>query len=460
MRPFYQLSKKWKGFYWNEDCEKAFQDLKEYLVQAPMLIATEPGEDLFMYLSVSKHAISALLLRNQGVQQPVYYVSKTLVDAEIRYLPLEKLVLALVHATRKLSQYFQAHTIYVLTKYPLQSLLKRSDFTGEIAKWGTRLGSFDIRYRLRSSVKGQVLADFVAEFSPRKQTKVVCHVEVHPWKVFVNGASNAMGARAGIVIITPKGIRLEHSLRLGFRASNNKAEYEALIARLRVILDLGAQEVKVYSNSQLVVNQVQRCFEAKYPPMMEYLQLSNGQAEATNKAIVNRLKKRLEGTKGKWVEELPNILWAYWTTPRRSTGETPFSLTYEAEAVIPAEVNLCSARAASFFPTKNDKLMAKHLDLLEECRELATIRLAEYQQKLAWRYILDVNRREFSTGDLVLQKVVGNTRGTNADKLAPTWEGPYRITTIAGTEAYYLEDLDERPLPRPWNVHNLKKFYH
>ena len=77
----------------------------------------------------------------------------------------KKLVLALVHATRKLSHYFQAHIVYVLTKYPLQSLLKRSNFTGRIAKWGTRLGSFDIRNRPGSSMKGQVLTDFVAEFS-------------------------------------------------------------------------------------------------------------------------------------------------------------------------------------------------------------------------------------------------------------------------------------------------------
>ena len=95
-----------------------------------MLTAPEPGKDLFMYILVTNHAVSAMLLRDQGVQQPVYYISKTLIDAETRYLPLEKLVLALVHATRKLPHYFQAHTVYVLTEYPLQSLLKRSDFTG------------------------------------------------------------------------------------------------------------------------------------------------------------------------------------------------------------------------------------------------------------------------------------------------------------------------------------------
>ena len=118
-RPFYQLLKKWKRFQWNEECDKAFQDLKEYLTRVPMLTALEPGEDLFLYLSVSDHAVSVVLLRDQGVQQPMYNISKTLVDAETRYLPLEKLVLALVHAMRKWPHYFQTHSVYVLTEYPL-----------------------------------------------------------------------------------------------------------------------------------------------------------------------------------------------------------------------------------------------------------------------------------------------------------------------------------------------------
>ena len=99
-------------------------------MQEPMLTAPEPGEDLFMYLSMLEHAVSAMLLRDQGIQQPVYYINKTLFDIKTRYLPLEKLVLALVRATRNLPHYFQTHTAYVLTKYPIQSLLKRFDFTG------------------------------------------------------------------------------------------------------------------------------------------------------------------------------------------------------------------------------------------------------------------------------------------------------------------------------------------
>ena len=117
---FYQLLKKWKGFQWDGECDAAFRDLKDYLMQALVLTAPELGEDLFMYLLMSKNVMSAMLLRDQGVQQPVYCISKTLVDVETRYLPLKKLVLALVHATRKLPQYFQAHTVFVLTEYPLQ----------------------------------------------------------------------------------------------------------------------------------------------------------------------------------------------------------------------------------------------------------------------------------------------------------------------------------------------------
>ena len=99
-------------------------------------------------------------------------------------------------------------------------------------------------------------------------------------------------------------------------------------------------------------------------------------------------------------------------------------------------------------------------DLLEEYRDAAAIRLAEYQQKLARRYNQDVRVREFNAKDLVLRRAVRSIRDTNAGKLAQTWEGPYRITTIAGVGAYYLEDMNEILLPRPWNAYNLKKFHH
>ena len=105
-------------------------------------------------------------------------------------------------------------------------------------------------------MKGQVLADFVAKFSPRSEGELVCHMECRPWKVFVDGALSAMGTGVGIVIITLEGILLEHSFRLGFRASNNEAEYEALLVGLKTVLGIGARDVEAYSDLRLVVNQV------------------------------------------------------------------------------------------------------------------------------------------------------------------------------------------------------------
>ena len=108
----------------------------------------------------------------------------------------------------------------------------------------------------------------------------------------------------------------------------------------------------------------------------------NGQAEAVNKIIVSGLKKRLDDAKGKWVEELPHVLWTYRTTPRRSTGETPFSMTYGTKAVIPLETGFPTSRTSSFNPRDNDEQLTKTLDLIEEKRENAMVQLAYYQQKL------------------------------------------------------------------------------
>ena len=106
-----------------------------------------------------------LIWVDSGIQQPVYYVSKSLNEAEVHYLPLEKAILAVVHATRKLPHYFQAHTVVVLTQLLLKSILKSADYTGRVSKWGTILGAFDIKYMLHTSIKGQVLADLVVEFA-------------------------------------------------------------------------------------------------------------------------------------------------------------------------------------------------------------------------------------------------------------------------------------------------------
>ena len=132
----------------------------------------EIDEVLFACIAVAPHVVSLVLIRvDSGIQLPVYYVSQSLHETEVCYLPLEKAILAIVHGMRKFPHYFQAHTIVILTQRPLKAILWSADHTGRIAKWGIILGAFDIKYMPRTSVKGQVLADLVAEFAKPHQKK-------------------------------------------------------------------------------------------------------------------------------------------------------------------------------------------------------------------------------------------------------------------------------------------------
>ena len=134
-RPFFLLMKRWKGFEWTEECALAFQQLKEYLSRPPIMSSPKVDEVLFAYIVVAHHAISLVLLRvDNGVQRLVYYVSKSLLEANVRYLPLKKVVLAVVLSTRKLPHYFQAHIVVVLTQFPLKAILQSADYMERIAK--------------------------------------------------------------------------------------------------------------------------------------------------------------------------------------------------------------------------------------------------------------------------------------------------------------------------------------
>ena len=203
-------------------------------------------------------------------------MSKSLHKAEIRYLPLEKAILAVVHGTRKLPYYFQAHTVVVLTQLPLKAILRSANYTGRIAKWGTVLEAFDIKYMPRTSVKGQVLVDLVAEFTetPLKETlmtqnmdgKLVGTISLQKplsWEVYVNGVANQRGFELGLVLVSPKKLTIEKSLRLGFSAINNKAEYEALLEGMSMVQRMGGKAVKMFSDSRLVVGQVKGELEAR-----------------------------------------------------------------------------------------------------------------------------------------------------------------------------------------------------
>uniref|UniRef100_A0A2N9EQY4 RNA-directed DNA polymerase n=1 Tax=Fagus sylvatica TaxID=28930 RepID=A0A2N9EQY4_FAGSY len=668
-------------------------------INTPLLSSPKEGEPLYIYLAASDKAVSAAIVRNgPGEQRPVYYTSKTMNGAETRYLPLEKSALALFITAKKLPHYFQAHTMIVLTSLPLKALFRSSNFSGHISKWGAHLGAYDVRYRPRTSIKGQVLADFVAEFAPEHSELPT--IEEHPrsaeqikeknwWTLYVDGTENSRGSGLGIVLMSPGGEMVEQAVRLGFGASNNEAEYEALLHGLKAAKRLGASFLNIRCDSQLIVNQLTGEYMAKDERMMAYRDLAkdllktfyefniervgrehNGHADSlaglassvapdfrrtitvevqdspsimksspaiicqietgpswmdpilnyltkdmlpadqkeaakirrdvtrywvsregklykksytgpyllcvhpdlvpdllyeihegvcgdhmggrslAHRAIgqgywwpymqkdaaqyVRRCKKcqlfapaihkpasqlnpisspwpfaqwgldlvgplpratgnrqwlivatdyftkwveaeplaritdsesrkfiwkniitrfgiprclisdngtqfdsgpfkKLEEAKGRWVEELPTILWTFRTTPRSSTGETPFSLTYGVEAVIPLEVGLPTLRSEEYDQENNELMLARDMDLAQERKDLAMIRLASYQGDLKKKYGKNVSARSLAPGDMVLQKSFRKQKGPlprqTRSKLGRTLSGRLRGRT-------------------------------
>ena len=156
-----------KAFEWIDKCQKAFEDLKAYLTMAPLLSLSVLGEELYLYLAVTSHAVSSALIRKEDkVQRPVYYTSKALRGAEGKYPQMEKLAFALITASRKLRHYFQAHVINIMTDHPLKKAMNRLEAAGQLIQWAVKLSEFDIRYQPRHAIKAQALTDFIAEFTP------------------------------------------------------------------------------------------------------------------------------------------------------------------------------------------------------------------------------------------------------------------------------------------------------
>ena len=186
---------------------------------------------------------------------------------------MEKLILSLVTAAQKLCPYFLAHTIEIPTEYPMKQVLHKPKTSGRLMKWAIELSEFDIRYKLKTAIKGQVVADFVMEFisaEPAENAQTMTDLPI--WKLFVYGASNAQGSEAGLILTSPEGIDIEYALRFGFQASNNEADYEAVIAGLNLAHSLEVDQLEVCSDSQLVVRQIEDTYEAKSGRMILYLQ--------------------------------------------------------------------------------------------------------------------------------------------------------------------------------------------
>ncbi|KAL0431913.1 UNVERIFIED_CONTAM: hypothetical protein Sradi_0817300 [Sesamum radiatum] len=183
---------------------------------------------------------------------------------------------------------------------------------------------------------------------------------------------------------------------------------------------------------------------------------ANGQTEVTNRILLQHLKARIARATGSWVEEFAGVLWGYWTTPRSTTGETPFCLVYGSEEVIPAEIREEISRVNQYNQQNNSEDRAFDLSVIEEKRDCAYARILHFKSLMTRSYNQRVKPRSFQVDDLIFKKVEVSK---HVGKLDLTWEGPYKVTEIKKKGTYVLQDLEGKDLPRPWNIHNLKKFY-
>ncbi|XP_075654816.1 uncharacterized protein LOC142624985 [Castanea sativa] len=421
---------------------------------------------------------------------------------------------------------------------------------GRIAKWGTMFGAFDVKYMPLIAIKGQILADFVAEFNEgtiEKEEKglgmmITSAIVALPWEV--NGEFKARDkrmqgyfarvqyARAQFKIFVLKQIArgqnshanslamLVTSLGLGIpwvvvveeinnssltgvslvgvyslyvgtgwmdpivaflkqgllpegkcevekwgldivgpfpRAIGNRrwllvdtdyftkwVEAESL-ANIRdmdakrfiwknIVTRFGVPHTLISDNGlQFDSKAFQRYYgeldiRNKYSTLT-YLQ-GNGQAETINKVIVSGLKKRLDNAKGKWEDELPYVLWTYCTTPRRSTRETPFSMTYGAEAVIPLESGFPTLRTDQFNIEEKNCSLLNSLDVAEERRKVAMVKMSHYQQKHKQGYDKGIKLRSLALGDLVLRKVVGTAKNLAWESWALTGKAHIKLLSL------------------------------
>ena len=171
------------------------------------------GEELYLYLVVTPHAVSSALIREEGrVQKPVYYTSRALRGAEARYPQIEKLAFALITASRKLRHYFQAHIINVMTDHPLKKTMNKLEAAGRLIQWAAKLSEFDIKYLPRNAIKAQALADFIAEFTPSHNDSEV--VEDKKWIIHVDGSSTQHAGGIGVVLQSPEGDKLTYKVHL------------------------------------------------------------------------------------------------------------------------------------------------------------------------------------------------------------------------------------------------------
>ncbi|XP_020412323.1 uncharacterized protein LOC109947171 [Prunus persica] len=285
-QPFSRLMKKDVPFVWDEACHNAFESIKKYLSSSPLLGAPILGKQLKLYIAAQEISIGAFLAQENEShkEQALYYLSRTLTGPELNYTPIEKTCHALVFAIQKLRHYMQAFTVHLIARAdPVRYIMSKPVLTGRLAKWALLLNQYEIIYTPAKAVKGQAVADFLAdhpipadwEISDDLPDEQVFFADVSPtWMMFFDRLAHKDRAGAGVVFVSPKRHVLPYSFFLSELCSNNVAEYQVLIMGLQMAVEMKISSLEVYGDSMLVINQLLTHYEVRKDDLIPYHQLA------------------------------------------------------------------------------------------------------------------------------------------------------------------------------------------
>ncbi|KAG8481511.1 hypothetical protein CXB51_026366 [Gossypium anomalum] len=283
--PIFRLLRKHNQGTWDEECQNAFEKVKQYLLDAPVLSPPSLDKPLILYLSVFSNSMGCVLGRHdesRKKEKAIYYLSKKFTDCEMRYSPIEKLCCALIWTTRRLRQYMLYHTTWLISKLdPLKYMMESTALNGRMARWQILLSEFDIVYVSQKAIKGSAIADFLASRAlqdyeplnfdfPNEELMCIAMIEDSLWKLNFDGASNAVGNRIGAVLVSPKGDHYPFTCKSDFDCTNNMAEYEACTMGLQAAIERGIKTLEVYGDFALVIYQLRGEWETRDPKLINY----------------------------------------------------------------------------------------------------------------------------------------------------------------------------------------------
>ncbi|XP_059288148.1 uncharacterized protein LOC132041451 [Lycium ferocissimum] len=256
-QPFSRLMKKGAPFEWDQACANAFESIKSYLTKPPVLAAPVHGKPLILYISAQERSVGALLAQenSEGKENALYYLSRMMTPNELKYSPIEKL------------------------SNPIKFVMSKPVLSDRLARWYLQFQQFEIVYVPQKAVKGQALADFLAdhpipddwELTDELPDEDAMVIEIQqPWKMYFDGAAHREGAGAGVIFVTSQEEVLPYSFTLTQCCSNNVAEYQALILGLEMAVDMKQLQLQVFGDSELVINQLLGTYEVKKPELRPY----------------------------------------------------------------------------------------------------------------------------------------------------------------------------------------------